>query len=232
MASVGHVAGRTEWDRALASEMAPQAVYHHCDEPMRLPFHQASWNAATADPERIVSVTGEYALKGVGTLLRAMAVLRRARPGIALDLVGIVPGSEHERAARRHVRALGMEDSVDFLGEVDAPTLVEALRRASVFVNPSHMENGSNALSEAQLVGVPSVASCVGGMVTTADHGSAALLVPDGDPDALAGAVLSLLSDPAGAARLGGRGRALAKVRHDPARIHDQIAALYDEMLA
>jgi glycosyltransferase involved in cell wall biosynthesis len=130
------------------------------------------------------------------------------------------------------MRALGIEDRVTLMGEVDAQTLVRELTQASVFVNPSHAENSSNSLSEAQLVGVPCVASSAGGMVTMADHGSAALLVQDGDAEALAGALLSLMNDPDEAARLGQRGRALATVRHDRERIRAQILSIYDEMLA
>jgi glycosyltransferase involved in cell wall biosynthesis len=232
MVNVGHVAGRTEWDERLAAVMAPQAEYHRFDEPMRLDFYRASWSAETARPASILSITGQYALKGVGTLLRATAVLRRVRPDTTLVLAGIQPGTEHERAATRHMRALGIEDCATIVGELDAPALIREMTRASVYVSPSHMENSSNALCEAQLVGMPCVASCAGGSPTIADHGSAALLVQDGDPEALAGAVLSLLDDPEEAARLGQRGRVLATARHDRERIRGQILSIYDEMLA
>jgi glycosyltransferase involved in cell wall biosynthesis len=231
MASVGHVAGRTEWDRRLASAMSPQAAYHHCDEPMRGPFHQASWRQDAAQPGRIVCTSGDYALKGVGTLLRAVDIVRRTAPGVSLTLVGVLD-EEHRRATVRHVRALGIQDRVTLTGEADARTLADMLAGANVFVNPSHIENGSNALSEAQLVGVPCVASCAGGMVTTADRGSAALLFQDGDAEALAGALLSLMDDPDEAARLGARGRTLASARHDRDAIRSQMLSMYDEMLA
>ena len=233
MASVDHIAGRTEWDRRLASVMAPQAVYHRCDEPMRLPFHQASWRAEAALPGRIVCIiSGDYLRKGVGTLLRAVDILRRVEPGITLVLAGVSPGTRHERATMRHMHALGIEDRVTVMGEVDANTVAEELTRASVFVIPSHWENSSNSLCEAQLVGVPCVASSAGGLVTMADHGSAALLVQDGDGEELAGAVLSLMNDPDEAVRLGERGRAFATARHDRERIRAQILSIYDKMLA
>jgi glycosyltransferase involved in cell wall biosynthesis len=231
MASVGHIAGRTDWDRRLASVMAPQAVYHRCDEPMRPPFHQVSWRPETAMPGRILNTSGHYAMKGTGTLLRAIDIARRTAPGISLVLAGVYLGSEHEHAVVRHARALGIEDRLTIMGEIDAETLAVELTRANVFVNSAHYENSSNALAEAQLVGVPCVASAAGGTVTMADGGSAALLFQDGDARALAGAVLSLMSDPDEAARLGERGRALATARHDTARIREQIMTMYDRML-
>jgi glycosyltransferase involved in cell wall biosynthesis len=232
MASVGHIAGRTEWDRRLASVMAPQAVYHRCEEPMRLPFHEASWNADAACPARIVSTSGHYALKGVGTLLRAVGIVRRTVPEVTLVLAGVLADEEHERATMRHIHALGIEDHVTLLGEATAQTIAKELSRANVFVIASHIENSSNALSEAQLVGVPCVASSAGGLVTLADHGDAALLFQDGDAEALAGALLSLFGDPDEAARLGARGRALAIARHDREHIRTQILSIYDEMLS
>jgi glycosyltransferase involved in cell wall biosynthesis len=231
MASVGHVAGRTEWDSRLASVMAPQAVYHLCDEPMRSAFHETSWHRDTAQPGRVVCTSGDYALKGVGTLLRAIGILRRIVPEVSLVLVG-VSGEESRRATTRHIRALGIEDSVTLPGEVGAQTLAMTLAEASVYVNPSHIENASNALCEAQLMGVPCVASSAGGLVTLADHGSAALLFQDGDAEALAGALLTLMRDPDAAAALGQRGRARAIARHDRDRIRAQILSIYDEMLA
>jgi glycosyltransferase involved in cell wall biosynthesis len=231
MAEVGHVAGRTEWDRRLAAVMAPQAVYHLCDEPLRDAFDRALWRAGDAQPACVFSTTGHYTLKGVGTLLRAIDIVRRSAPGVTLVLAGVLPYDEHLRAVIRHVRVLGLEDCVTLLGEVDAETLARQLTQASIFVNPSHIENSSNSLAEAQLVGVPCVASSAGGMVTTADNGSAALLFQDGDARALAGAVLSLLNDPVEAAQLGRRGRELAVKRHDRENIRAQILSIYDEML-
>jgi len=229
MASIDHVAGRTEWDRRFASVMAPQAAYHHCDEPMRRAFYEVTWHPATARPGRIVCTSGDYALKGVGTLLRAVDILRRTVPEASLVIVGVLPGDEGQRATLRHARALGIEDRVTLAGEVDAATLACLLTEASVFVNPSHFENSSNALCEAQLVGVPCVASSAGGLVTLAAHGSAALLFQDGDEQALAGAILSLLRDPDEAARLGARGQMLAAARHDRSSIRAQILSIYDE---
>jgi glycosyltransferase involved in cell wall biosynthesis len=231
MSSVGHIAGRTAWDRRLASVMAPQAVYHLCDEPMRPAFHHATWRGEAAEPGRIFNTSGHYAMKGAGTLLRAIDIARRTAPQISLVMAGVFMGSEHEHAARRHARALGIDDRVTMMGEIDAGTLAAELTRSSVFVNSAHYENSSNALAEAQLVGVPCVATSAGGTPTMAAHGSAALLFQDGDAHALAGAILSLIQDPDGAARLGERGRTLARVRHDNERIRGQILAMYDEIL-
>ncbi|HEY5484112.1 MAG TPA: glycosyltransferase, partial [Propionibacteriaceae bacterium] len=233
MASVGHTAGRTEWDRRLSSVMAPQAVYHHCDEPLRLAFYDASWDPDAAVPGRIVCITsGGYTGKGIGTVLRAVGILRHVRPETTLFMASVRRDTDCGRATTRHVHALGIEDRVTLMGDIDAKAVAGELTRASVFVTPSHWENSSNTLSEAQLVGVPCVATCAGGMVTMADRGSAALLVQDGDAVALAGAVLSLMNHPEEAAMLGARGRALARVRHDRDRIRSQLLAMYDEILA
>jgi glycosyltransferase involved in cell wall biosynthesis len=232
LAGMSHVAGRTEWDRRLASVLAPQAVYHHCDEPMRPAFHRAAWTRDSATPGEVFSTSGHYAKKGVGTLLRAVDALSRVVPETTLVLAGMAPGSDNERATMRHARALGVAERVRVLAELDAEALAAELSQASVFVNSSHIENSSNALCEAQLVGVPCIASSAGGLVTLADDGSAALLVQDGDPTALAGALLSLLGDPEEAFRLGERGRVIATARHDRDSIRAQIRSVYDAVLA
>ena len=232
MASVDHVAGRTEWDRRLASVMAPQATYHRCDEPLRPVFYQVSWSRETAHPWRILSLGGtHYALKGIGTLLRAVEMVRRTAPETLLVLAGVSPGSMTEEVTMRHARALGIQDSVAIVGELEAEDVAREMVQASVFVNSSHMENSSNGFCEAQLLGVPCVASCAGGMPTIAEYGSAALLVQDGDAHALAGALLSLITDQEAAAQLGERGQALARERHAREHIRTQILSMYDYML-
>ncbi len=232
MASLTNVIGRTDWDRRLCAILAPNARYHHCDEPMRVPFHMSHWSQGDAVPHRVLALVGQYPLKGVATMLRGFAQYLEHTPGAELVLVGLVHGSDHERATRRHLKATGLCDSVRLTGEIGAEQLVTELLACSIFVNPSHIENGSNALSEAMLLGVPCIATATGGMLTTTQYGRGALLVQDGDAEALAGALLEIEGDLESALARADEGRRIASARHDRAAILAQITAIYAEILA
>ena len=122
---------------------------------------------------------------------------------VRLRIAGIPPegpGNEFYAArARKH----GVMESIDWLGRLDAEQLVAELLGAAVFAYPSHIDNSPNALCEALLVGVPTVASYVGGVPSLIDDGREGLLYPDGDPYALAGRIRYLLDNPSFAAEVG-----------------------------
>jgi glycosyltransferase involved in cell wall biosynthesis len=140
--------------------------------------------------------------KGVATFLKAAALVSKASPGARFLVVGDGPLREELRDL---VGRLGVEDRVRFLGyRTEARALIRLL---DVLVVPSLTEGSPLIVLEAMAAGVPVVASAVGGVPDQARHGEEGLLVPPGDPEALAGAMDELLRDPRRARRLGAAGR-------------------------
>ncbi len=134
------------------------------------------------------------AQKGFGTLLAAAALWRDLQPEPLLVIVGEGPleaGLKSQAASLRlDARFPGHRD--------DVPALLAA---AAAFVLPSVWEGQPLIVQEALRAGVPIVATRVGGTPELTGE-DAALLVPAGDARQLAGAVRSVLTDPALAARL------------------------------
>ncbi|MBN1461264.1 MAG: glycosyltransferase family 4 protein, partial [Armatimonadetes bacterium] len=218
--------GRTEWDRAVLWAMNPRALYYHCDEVLRPPFYQAAWQRERSGSSTIFCTSNTLTWKGAECLIEALGLLHGAgREEIRLRIAGIPPagpGNEFYAArARRH----DVLESIDWLGRLDADELVAELLKATLFAYPSHIDNSPNALCEALLVGVPTVASYVGGVPSLIDDRRDGLLYPDGDPYALAGRIRHLLDNPSVAAELGHRARERALSRHDP---HSIVARLLD----
>jgi len=134
------------------------------------------------------------AQKGLGTLVEAAG---RWRDRVPLPLVAIAGAGPLAGALAARARADGAD--VTFLGwRDDVPALLAA---ADVFVLPSQWEGQPLILQEALRAGRPIVATDVGG-VRDLTGSDGAVLVPPGDPEALAAAVLSVLDSPAAAARL------------------------------
>jgi glycosyltransferase involved in cell wall biosynthesis len=171
-----------------------------------------------AGPPAIVYASRLVAEKGVDTLLDAAA---RLPDDVRLRMLG---SGRAERQVRARVAAEGLP--VDVLGP-QPPEVVRAhLRQATAAVMPSlWWENCPMAVLEAGALGVPTVASAVGGIPELIDDGASGLLVPPGDAEALAAALTGLVERPAEAARLGAAAWARVRDRHDPGA---HVAALLE----
>ena len=95
------------------------------------------------------------------------------------------------------IRRLGLADHVQYTGPLDAAAMRQAYLDADLFLLPSYSENSPNSLGEAMLLGLPCVASAVGGIPSMLANGTEGLLYGDAlDADALARAVLQVLHIP------------------------------------
>jgi sugar transferase (PEP-CTERM/EpsH1 system associated) len=165
------------------------------------------------------------AVKDHGTLLEAFARLRVALPDAHLTLVGDGP----ERASLEARRALlGLDHAVTFAGaRADVAPLLAAF---DVFALASRSEGMSLTLLEAAAAGLPVVATRVGGNAEVVVAGETGLLVPPGEPGALASALAAVAANPHRAA-LGAAGRARVEHRFGVARMARAYAELYTEVL-
>jgi glycosyltransferase involved in cell wall biosynthesis len=164
--------------------------------------------AQRAQRESIISCTARYSYqKGQDVLLHAWRSVHERIASARLVLAGDGALRPQFEAL---ARALGIVDSVDFAGLVaDVPAL---LARSDGFVLPSRYEGMPNALLEAMAAGLPCVATRVSGSEDIIVDGESGLLVPPDDPEALATALIAILSD---RERAGIMGRAAHdRVRH------------------
>jgi N-acetyl-alpha-D-glucosaminyl L-malate synthase BshA len=173
----------------------------------------------------VCHVSNFRSVKRVTDLLEVLARVRRTVPAKLL-LVGDGPDRP---AASARARSLGLQRDVCFLGK--RSDFVDLLQHADAFLLTSETESFGLAALEAMSCGVPVVGYRVGGVpaVVTEDVGR---LVPPFDLDALAQAVVTVITDTALRDRLGahGRARALASFRRDPAI--DAYERLYERALA
>lgn len=146
--------------------------------------------------------------KGVETLLDALPRVQRTHPDAQLAIWG--DGTQLEALRRRAVR-LGIDASTHFLGPTTDPLGVIA--GAQVFTMPSLAEAFPYVILEAMSIACPVVSTDVGGVREAISSGENGLLVAPGNAEALGEALVTLLDDPAAAARLGAAGR--RRVRRD-----------------
>jgi glycosyltransferase involved in cell wall biosynthesis len=133
--------------------------------------------------------------KGLSVLIDALPRLRALVPDARLTVVG--DGDDVETLQKRAAE-LGVADLVEWAGHVDHAELPAYYRRAGVTVLPSLTESESfgMSLAEAMACGCPVVGSAVGGIPYVVRDGRDGLLVPPGEPDALADAMAAVLARP------------------------------------
>lgn len=163
--------------------------------------------------------------KDHATLLQALARLRLRLPRTHLTLAGDGPmrGNLEELAGR-----LGIRDIVKFLGFT--ADVVSLLRSFDVFALASRTEGTSLTLLEAAAAGLPIVATRVGGNAEIVTHGASGLLVPVGEPGALAEA-LEAIAQRVDRRVMGERGREDVVARYDLAKMVAAYDTLYTEVL-
>lgn len=173
-----------------------------------------------------ISVARLSAEKDFPTLLRAMAVAIRAVPELTLKLVGDGP---ERPALERLSQELGLTGHVEFLGErQDVPRL---LAQAAFFVTSSLTEGISLTLLEAMAVGLPVIATSVGGNSEIVDDGRTGQLVPPGNVGALASAIAVMALTPARWRTLGQEGRKRVEEHFEVRRMVSDYESLYQQLI-
>jgi glycosyltransferase involved in cell wall biosynthesis len=233
LSAVEGLLGRTEWDHAHVRVYNPDAVYYHVGEIMRPAFYDSHWSLDNCDRQTIIYTNAGHPRRGTENLLASVALLQREFPNIRLRLTGRVSNrSGYGRFMRRKIKELGIKDRVEFLGYLDAKAMTSELLRAHVFAITSYIENSPNSLAEAMLVGMPCVASYVGGIPDMVRTGETGLLYPVDDVPLLADKIRSIFNDDELAVRLGSQARNVARERHDPQRVVEQLIAAYNKILS
>lgn len=180
-------------------------------------------NAAPGGP--VVFAGRLYPEKGLDVLVEAIAELGS---GVRLDVAG--EGPERPRVERLAARIAPSQ--VRFLGRLPRREVFDMIAGAGVVVVPSRSyENQPLVVLEALASGVPVVASDHGGLAELVEPGVDGMLVPPGDPHALASALRALLADPQACLRLGRAGREKVARAFAPAAHLAGLHSLYREAM-
>ena len=166
--------------------------------------------------------------KGHAELLEAFAHLAGEFPAARLLLVG---DGTRRLSVEEQARGRGLGGRVVFTGFRD--DVPELLRTMDCFVLASTRTEGvPQSLLQAMAVGCPVVATAVGGIPELVRHGVNGLLVPPGDPAALAAAIRTLLTEPARAGEMAEQGRALVRSGFSHTHAVECLERLYRELMA
>lgn len=152
---------------------------------------EAVQSDATDRPPVILTAGRLVPWKGISGVIQAVAAIRASRQDVQL----IIAGDGPERAALEEEARESLGTGFRFLGAIEHRELLKLMRKCSVFVLNSTYEGLSHVLIEAQLAGIPTVATRAGGNSEVIEDGVNGLLVAPGDKQELTHACLRLLDD-------------------------------------
>lgn len=223
--------GRTEWDYMASKMLSPDSCYYHCDEIMRGNFSKTKWtyHYNSENTIRIHSSIGTPWYKGVDVILNTAKILHDQNVSIEWNVYGL---STDDAIVNYFVKRLDIDPSdygVYFKGRVDGQQICMGLLSCDVFVHPSYIENSSNAIAEAMMLGVPTIAQYVGGNISMLKD-SSGLLVPPGAPYDLAYAIMGM-RDKETALNYSKRALELAGQRQNKEVILSGLISIYQEVI-
>lgn len=238
-----HVAGRTHWDHDHAMTQNPKAKYHVLQEVLREPFYaeENQWKLDECRRHTIFVSQSHYPIKGIHKLLEALPLILRQYPDTQLRIVGNDPTTKRWWQRTTYANVLrkliehpatgkSLRSHITFLGALSGQAMADEYRLSHLFVCPSSIENSSNSVCEAQLLGVPVVSSYVGGLMDLLQNGAAGLLYRFEEVEMLAQAVCKVFADDNLALQLSENEKRIAKERHHRAQIAHTLYNIYSEI--
>jgi glycosyltransferase involved in cell wall biosynthesis len=165
-------------------------------------------------------------VKGHENALNAMSLLAKESPQVLLLLAGNGPMEEY---LRQKAADFGIADRVRFLGfRDDIPDLMGA---ADMLLLTSKSEGVPQSITQALGIGLPVVATRVGGVTELIEHERTGVLIPPGDPNATAAAIRRGIANPEQARTFAAAGKAHARANFSLAAMLDKTEQLYSELL-
>lgn len=225
-----NVLGRTDWDRRISSILSKDRRYYHNDEILRDSFYKSKWVNNLMESFKIFTTNGNNIYKGIEVVLYAAKLLDDIGFNFKWYIAGILQNDNLITIALKQCM-IPLSKNLIFEGKLSESELINHLITSNVYVMPSHIENSPNNLCEAMILGLPSIATDVGGTSSLLENKKEGLLIQDGDPWSLAGAILEMKNNYDQAVEYGKNARIRALERHNPDKIVNDLLNIYKDII-
>lgn len=238
-----HIIGRTTWDKACSNQINPQANYHFCNETLREEFYKHQWDVNDCEKHSIFLSQGQYPIKGLHYMLEAIPLILKRFPKAKVYISGkdITKSDSikdkllmtyYGKYIKKMIKKLNLERNVVFTGQLDEKKMCQRYLKSHVFVCPSSIENSPNSLGEAMILGVPSVASYVGGIPDMLKDKEEGFLYQHDAPYMLAQFVCEIFENQDLALKFSKNARERALKTHDRDENTRRLIEIYNEIVS
>jgi len=238
---VNHIIGRTTWDKACTNQINEKAEYHFCNETLREEFYKDKWNINECEKYSIFLSQGQYPIKGLHYMIEALTLIVQKFPETKLYISGkdiVKSKSIKDRLLmtkygvyiKKLIRKYNLENNIVFTGPLDAQEMCKRYKKSNVFVCPSSIENSPNSLGEAMILGVPCVASNVGGVSDMLIHKKEGFVYQTDAPYMLAYYICEIFNNDELALEFSNAARNHALKTHNPKINTQRLMEIYNDI--
>ena len=227
---IKNVIGRTEWDKMCSLALNPQRKYYVCNEILRKDFFDKEWQNPCNKKFTIVSTISCGLWKGVEVIFQTAQILMNTGFDFEWNILGIGSNDEMAVLAEKLTSFSRKSPSIKFFGRRKSSELIESMLSSNLFVQVSRIENSPNSLCEAMLLGMPIIASYVGGTSSMLKDGVEGVLVQEGEPYVLAGSIMDCRNDYLKYIAMGQKARIKAVERHNPGNVVQELKNVYQSI--
>jgi glycosyltransferase involved in cell wall biosynthesis len=228
--TVKHYMGRTKWDHNLVKLYNAEADYYYCSEALRSVFFKGNYIWAPHQHKifRIITTGATTFWKGVDTILRTAHKLKECN----FDFEWIICGNMLVKdVVEKKEKLRFYENNVKILGFIGPEELKDKLLSSDLYVHTAYIDNSPNAICEAQYLGMPIIATYVGGIPSLIKNGKEGVLIPANDPFTLAQTIIDLSVDKTKCESYGYASMIRAKERHNSQAILKDLLYCYNSIL-
>lgn len=236
------IIGRTEFDKAMTVQYNPNVRYFHCNEILRDSFYERSWDYEECRKNSIFVSQAQSPIKGFHFVVETVKILKEKYP----DFIVYVSGetrifddrisskllrTRYESHIKSLIKKYNIGSNFKYVGKLSEIEMRNQYLKSNVFVSASTIENESNSVSEARLLGVPTVSSFVGGVYSRITHGEDGYLYPYDAPYMLAYYIDKIFSDQELAKSISIQGRESAMLINNPTINTSALIDIYKMIL-
>ena len=233
IASCNYFMGRTDFDKRIISLLSPKSTYYHCEEFIRKEFFEKQWNFPLRNEIKCISILNGTTYKGIDLLVESSMILKKhTKFTFRFKVCGVSLNDEFVKILKKKYKKMASFENIEFLGKLTAAEIVTQLCDSNFYVHPSYMENSPNSICEAMVLGMPIVATNVGGLDSLITDKIEGLLVQEGDPYSFAATIVELTNNYKYAELLGKNAREKAIIRHNPKEIGMRLLDIYHRVLS
>lgn len=237
---VKYVTGRTEWDKSVMLSINPTLQYFRCNYNLRESFYTAEkWDTNKIQRHTIFTGASHYSLKGLHILVKALAIVKQTYPDVRLTIPGggkaengrLTNPSSYTCYIEKMIRELGLDNNIQFVGNLSAEQVAEQLSKSHICVVPSAIEGASATLCESMYIGTPAICAHRGGMVDLLTDKYNGFTYDFPEYPLLAYRIMQLFEDDTLAQMFSARSMEQAEKWHDREKNPQDVIAIYEEVL-
>lgn len=228
--SVNYYMGRTDWDKSIVNYFNPNAKYYYCSEALRPTFvsNKTKWTPKNNKTIKLISTGCSTYWKGMDTIIKTAKLLKDKN----IDFEWTIIGKMHIKECIEHKERLLFSNlNFKLYGYLDATEVKNKLLDADIYIHAAYIDNSPNSICEAQYLGVPIIATYVGGIPSLLENNKDGILIPANEPYILAYNIIKLASDIKKQKYYSENSFLKAHTRHNSSNIISDLLCCYTDII-